>query len=131
MFSALALSWFLSIGYVPNQREIVGQSSVSLNSAKFATVAELGLRLDINRFSIYGGVENYQYFAEKVYFNPYRIDYKFGAEFRISKNVKLVFEHECDHPVNSKYYGAIGSVTEFDYLSSETQIKIVISGSNK
>jgi hypothetical protein len=127
MFPAIIFSWFLAFGYVPTQSDCVEEKLSMLNQSRIATVAEIGINADIARFSIYGSIENYQYFGDNVLFYPFRADYVAGASFRLTDNIKIIAEHECDHPVVCSPYGDFQST----YISSETKIMLRIEGGGK
>lgn len=124
---AIAISWFLTIGYVPMQDACLYGQMESLPSNKVATVAELGLRARLDRVTVYGAIENYQFVgvADRAgYFMPYRADYKIGLSIRIADGVELFVEHECDHPV---LYNST-CVPSSTFIMDETRIAIKFSG---
>lgn len=127
MFGVILVSWFLSFGYVPEVTEIVGDSITSIAPEYVPTVAEVGLRADYHRLSVYGSVETYQYYFNTLSFAPFRADYKIGAEFRMLDGVTAVVEHECDHAVVSSKTGHSSNT----YGSMETRMMVRISGSSK
>jgi len=122
MFQFLAITWFVTVGWVPLQDEIIGTKEASLKIGRVATVAELGFSADIfDRVNFSTSMESYQYInTDGGYFNPYRIDYKAALTFHLTRHVSLALAHECDHPVIStqedRYKGL--------YTSSETIVAI-------
>lgn len=127
MFSAIVFSWFLSFGYIPLQSDCVGETLSELDSERIATVAELGISADFYRLDVYGSIENYQYVSGKGTFYPFRADYVAGASLRITDNVKIIAEHECDHPVVCSPQGVLQST----YLSAETRVMVRIDGGGR
>lgn len=130
--SILAISWFLSFGFVPSQTDVVGDSFVTIPAQEMpATVAEIGLSVKIlDRLTIYGSIENYQLTNDFTSFLPYRADYKAGASLEIIKGLTINATHECDHPVIFSY-GPGKEDYEYTYMSSETQFFIKIQGGDK
>jgi hypothetical protein len=128
MFNALVISWFLTLGYVPQMNVNLGNQYQVLNSEQIATVAEIGVKADYHMFSVYGSMENYQYKQKDNFgFSPFRIDYTFGCSLAINSHVKLIFEHECDHSVNS----LANNKSDSSYGSAYTVVKVEFSGSTK
>ena len=127
MFSALVFSWFLSFGYVPIQSNCIGDTLSGLDSSRIATVVEIGMSVNFYRLGVYGSIENYQYVGEGGYFYPFRADYKAGASLRITDHVKIIAEHECDHPVVFSNNTKLQST----YMSAETRVMVRIEGGGK
>lgn len=127
MLGSLIIGWFLSFGYVPQQQECVGSKLVSVSPRDMATVAEIGLSAEYAPFKIYGSIENYQFFSGESTFYPYRADYKAGIELKLMKGVKVIAEHECDHPVVSCTNG----IAQCGYLSSSTRVMVRFEGTMK
>lgn len=127
MFGSLIIGWFLSFGYIPQQQECVDTEIVSIAPSDMATVAEIGLSAEYAPFKIYGSIENYQFFSGEQKFYPYRADYKAGIELKITKGVRIIAEHECDHPVVSGTNGR----SRFEYLSSSTRIMVRFEGTTR
>lgn len=128
MFEFIAVSWFLTLGWVPLQEDYVGYHRAVLDDTKIATVAELGLNAKFfDRLTLSGSMENYQYIGQDTnagYFLPFRIDYKASANLKITDNVSINAYHECDHPVVTNSRDDLKSV----YRSSETIISVTIRG---
>jgi|WetSurMetagenome_2_1015567.scaffolds.fasta_scaffold00711_46 hypothetical protein len=122
----LILGWWLTFGVVPQQQEVVKNTIVSTDCKKLATVCEIGLQADImDHFVLRGSMENYQYKADSMYFDPYRIDYKFSAGCRFNDNISLWFDHECDHPV------LWSNKESYSYYGKESKLYIRFDGCSK
>lgn len=124
MIGSLLLSWFLAFGYVPTQTECVNGTMLELDSSRIVTVIELGLTAQLSRLSVYGSLQNYQYVGEEWNFHPFRVDYTVGASLRLTDNVRIIAEHECDHPIDSSPQG----LERGSYMSEETKLMIRIEG---
>lgn len=124
MIGSLLLGWFLTFGYVPTQKECLNGTLLELDSSRIATVVELGISVQFYRLRVYGSLENFQYVGDELNFYPYRVDYTAGASFRITDHVRIVAEHECDHPINSSPSGR----ERGSYMSTETRVLIRIEG---
>ena len=59
----LVISWFLTLGYVPQMDEFVDYRGASLDSDRIATVAQIGLSVSTEDelFTIYTDMESFQY----------------------------------------------------------------------
>ena len=122
--SWLVVSWFLALGWVPEQGTGVHGRTEILEAGRVATVAQIGIDAEIyKRFHVFADFENYQYFDNKVFFDPYRIDYSIGASFQVNEWVSITLDHECDHPVNANTFTS--------YESSETKIIAKITGKSR
>lgn len=122
--SWLLVTWFLAFGWVPEQGNKVNGSLEELKYHRIATVIQLGLEANaFDRLSLYGTVDNYQYYDAEVFFDPYRIDYTIGAKLRINKAITFEAKHECDHPVKAN--------TLTTYNGSETSFIVKIQGTTE
>jgi hypothetical protein len=120
----LVMSWFLTLGIVPQQTECCNGQYCS--PVLPSTVAEIGLSATaFDHLILSTSMENYQTKGDNLTFNPYRIDYKFSAGVRINDNVSVWFDHECDHPVLS------GNIVKYDYRSEMSKLYIKLEGSTK
>lgn len=125
MFSAIVFSWFLNLGWVPLQDNVIGNQNTSIEKNRTATVAEVGIETTIDRMFVIGGsVENFQYFNTSVSYLPYRADYKVHFRIKLNEYVSINAEHECDHPVEY----VIGDKKQTSYMSTETKIFLRIQG---
>lgn len=124
MFGSLIIGWFLTFGYIPQQTECVNNQLVEISPSDMATVAEIGLSAECHPFKIYGSIESYQFFSGREQFYPYRADYKAGIELDIVKGVKIIAEHECDHPVVSCTDGK----SQCEFMAQETRVMLRIEG---
>jgi len=116
------VTWFLAFGYVPQQYESVYESVISLESARPATVAQLGLSLNAwKHLTISTDIENYQYVNDLGSYAPYRVDYSFTIEYRLNPSLIIIATHECDHIIK------LGSTVD-GYESQETKILAKLSG---
>jgi|GEM_PF-4169717 len=130
MLGVIAVSWFLSLGYVPMQDAFLGNVKETIPSGNIATVADLGLKARFESITVYGSIENYQFVGvgdNLGYFMPYRADYTFGVSVKIADGVSINLAHECDHPVIFKTDGSMTS----SYMSAETKIFIRFEGGEK
>jgi hypothetical protein len=123
----LVIGWFLTLGIVPQQQEAVGSRVSNTLSNRLATVAEVGLTATAaDRFVVGFSVENYQYKdPDSIYFNPYRVDYKFNAGVKFNAHVSVWFEHECDHPVE------YSNVERYTYSSQESKLYLKFEGTTR
>ena len=120
--SWLIVSWFLAFGYVPQQSESVLASQISLESARPATVAQIGLSLNAwKRLTISTDIENFQYMNDLFGYAPFRVDYTFTVEVRLNNALTIIATHECDHVIKN------GSAVD-GYESQETKILAKLSG---
>jgi hypothetical protein len=124
MFGSLIIGWFLTFGYIPQQTECVNNQLVEISPSDMATVAEIGLSAECHPFKIYGSIESYQFFSGREQFYPYRADYKAGIELSIVKGVKIIAEHECDHPVVYRTDGRVRN----GYMSQVTRVMVRVDG---
>ena len=127
MLESLIIGWFLSFGYVPQQDECLNGKLVSISPYDRATVAEIGLTAELHPLKIYGSIESYQFFYKDIFFAPYRSDYKAGLELSITRNVKIIAEHECDHPVVSCTDGK----SQCEFMAQETRVMLRIEGNTR
>lgn len=126
----LIVSWFLTFGYVPQMDEAVSNRRIQLDDSRYATVAQIGLAVatEDDRLTVYGDVENFQYVSTKnVGFNPFRIDYSIGMQFRVNDYIRINLDHECDHQVSSYSNGKV----DFNYTSNQTKFTVTIHGKTK
>lgn len=81
MFNAIVLSWFLTLGWVPNQYEFLGPSSLEINAGDLASTANMGFSVSFDdRLTIHTDIKSYQFSIPKsLYFAPYRVDYTIGG----------------------------------------------------
>lgn len=107
MFASIfALSWFLTLGYVPEQMTALRENGTvivqQIEGERIASVAELGFTITAwDRLTIGGSIENYQDVNTIVSYRPYQADYKARISLRVIDGVTLAVDHECDHPVES------------------------------
>ena len=130
MLGVIAVSWFLSLGYVTMQDVTIKGIRETIPSGQIATVADLGLKERFESITVYGSIENYQFIGvgdRLGYFMPYRADYTFGVAVELAEGISLNFAHECDHPVIFITDGSMAS----SFLSAETKIFIRFEGGEK
>jgi hypothetical protein len=128
MLTAFVMSWFLTVGFVPDMQDTSKGRLSEIDTEYVATVAEIGLSVTAwDRLTLSASMENYQYFVGEASFKPFRIDYKAGAYFKISENITVCAEHECDHPVSYRTNGQL----DYDYLSNQTRFSVTIKGSSR
>jgi len=126
MFGSIVIGWFLTFGVVPLQNEMIGASQFSVESGRITTMANVGLEATIDdRFRVYTELDNYQYKASGLYFNPYRIDYTIGAEFRVNKYISLFANHRCIHEVKYTTEQTPG------FSENETKLYVTFHGESK
>lgn len=101
MFGAFIVSWGIWFGFVPREGAVMYCGKDLLEYERPGTVAGLSLSVETGRFTVFTDMESFQIPREMEGFTPYRIDYTIGASVRVTKNVDLVVNHECDHPVTS------------------------------
>jgi hypothetical protein len=122
-FGVCLISWFLTLGYVPLMNDTVRTDRAGIDTAEFNTVAEIGLRADIWRFSVHTSWASYQSnIAGTLYFAPFRADFRVGADFTVTRNILISFNHECDHAVYSNTYN------RYPYGMNATSISITFHG---
>jgi hypothetical protein len=127
MLNFVVVSWFLTLGIVPQQSLSINNSRAYIDSDRVATVAEIGLKAVMwDKLVLQTSVENYQYKADsgELGFYPYRVDYKFDVGYMMNKNISFWINHECDHPV---VYTTDGK-SKFNYLSQETSLCVKFEG---
>jgi hypothetical protein len=128
MFEFIAVSWFLTLGWVPLQEDYVGSRRDIIDENRIATVAEIGLTATMfERLTLSGSIENYQYVGEDSsagYFNPYRVDYKASANIRITDHVSISAAHECDHAILTR----TREEGRPRYQSGETIVSVTFKG---
>lgn len=133
MFNFIVFSWALTVGFVPQQQNIVNASMVQIDKSRIATESSLEFGAILyEKMHIYTEIETFQYLSqETIGFNPYRSDYTFGADFFLTDHVTLGLSHECDHAVTSGINLSKNEyLTEYKYGSTETKIFVRI-GSEK
>ena len=127
----LVISWFLTLGYVPEMGESANGNVVNLDESRIATVAQIGISAstDDEMFTIYTDIENFQYALHDgtLNFDPFRINYSIGLEVKPNDNIRFNVDHECDHPTTSKTSGRLG----YKYNSEITTITVTLSGETK
>lgn len=122
--SWLIVTWFLAFGWVPEQGNKVNGSLEELEAGRTATVASLGLEaLAWDRLSVYGTIDNYQYYDAEIFLDPYRVDYVIGTRLQLTKALSFEARHECDHPVRG------GTLTT--YKGSETSFTLRVQGTTE
>ncbi len=129
MFNFLVFSWALTLGFVPQQQDLVDATLVQIDSSRVATVAALEIGATAwNRLHVYTEVETFQYTNDgSLSFSPYRADYTFGADFYISKMMLLGLTHECDHSViNTVNLTSKEYISSYRYAKNETKIFVKI-----
>ena len=131
MFQFIAVSWFVTLGWVPLQEDYIGSRRAVLDENKVATVAEIGIDATVfDRLTLSGSMENYQYIgtgSSAGYFNPFRIDYKASATLKISDHVSITAAHECDHPVITSSHDDLQNI----YQKGETIVSVTFRGGDK
>jgi len=129
MLSFLVLSWSLSFGYVPTMLDAVGVKTAEIDKQEINTYAAIGLSLTAwDRLTLSTSINNYQtYNPDSKLFNPFRVDYKAGIEFRILDGMTLEINHECDHTVLSSFTKPI----YYPYGKSQTIMSVTFSGTSK
>lgn len=122
MFQFLAITWFVTVGWVPLQDETIGSKAACLEHGRVATVAELGFSADVfERLTFSASMENYQYVStSRGYFSPYRVDYKAALTLRVTENISITAAHECDHPI----YSETKDKSKPLYMSGETIVSV-------
>jgi hypothetical protein len=131
MPSWMVLVYVLSIGYVPEQRETIGNyyddydTMITINTDNFNTVALFGFGIELfNHVRIKSEMESYQFSTDSLTkFYPFRIDYTIGAEL-YDEGFSIGIKHECDHSVI--YERRIPRSKK--YISMETQIYLKLEG---
>lgn len=127
----LVISWFLTLGYVPQMDEFVDYRGATLDNDRIATVAQIGLSVSTEDelFTIYTDMENFQYIPGSAGegFSPFRIDYSIGFQIKPNENIRFNIEHECDHPVQTKTMTA----GDYRYGSNLTTISVTLSGKTR
>lgn len=123
----IVVSWFLTLGYVPEMHEHISNPIDTNIYMKQATMAQIGLSFETqdNRFKVYTDIKNYQYAKSLVSFSPFRIDYSIGAQFNVNNSLHLNIDHECMHPVMSH------SVIDYPYGSGITTLSLTLKGSTR
>ena len=128
MVGWLAISWALAFGVVPQQDNVVNKSEQSIGVEQHATYSAVKFKATAwDTLSLYTSIENYQYAATAVSYKPYRVDYTAGASIRVNKNINIVIEHTCVHPVLSS--GQDRSSTLFSQNSTKAYIELHGEGS--
>jgi|WetSurMetagenome_2_1015567.scaffolds.fasta_scaffold28338_4 hypothetical protein len=124
----LVISWWVLFGIVPQQKEAIGTGIVDLKSSP-ATVAEVGFNIIADKhFLVEFSIENYQYKSiDGLFFNPYRVDYRFKTGVIFNDHISIFFDHECDHPIVSCNIPNSNP----DFLSQESRIYVKFEGISK
>ena len=127
MFNAIVISWFLSVGWVPLQTEMVDHSTFRINPDMTATMTEIGLSVTFDdRLKVFTEMDNYQYKdKDSLYFLPYRIDYTFGSTLDINKYISVTATHTCIHDVIYNRHQPKG------YQENETKVYATIHGETR
>jgi hypothetical protein len=97
----LILSWFLTVGVLPEQYGYIdfGDDLLSLAATETTYTTELGLRAEaFDCLRAWGSANVYEYHREGLAFQPFRADFTIGAAVYWGP-LELSIEHECDHPV--------------------------------
>ena len=133
----LVVSWFLTLGYVPEMHDQIGSSDpVVYQSASEimhqATTAKIGLSFETQdaRFKIYTDMQSFQYALSPVRFSPFRLDFSIGAQLNITDPsdtmaLHLNIDHECVHPVASH------NKLEYNYAGGIIVLSLTIKGSSR
>ena len=121
--SWLLLSWFLTLGYLPQSQEsiVMGRSTVdSINDGAFYQTIGLSATA-FNHLRLYTELQTYDRMGSINQWFPYRSDYIIGLDL-LAGPVTIGVRHECDHPV-------IWSMDqEYGYISGITEIYVKIEG---
>lgn len=127
----LVISWFLTLGYVPEMSDFVEYKTAEIDSSRIATVAQIGLSASTEDelFTIYTDMRNFQYAPDGKggKFKPFRIDYSIGFQIKPNNNIRFNIDHECDHAVQTKTMTA----GDYRYGSNLTTITVTLSGKTK
>ena len=95
----ILISWGLWFGAVPQQETFINTPEQELFSTHISTVAGLSLAGQYKCLTLFTSMESFQNIKSAIVFNPYQINYTIGANFDVTKNIRLTVSHECDHPV--------------------------------
>lgn len=124
----LVISWFLTLGYVPQMTDLVESEAVEIDGNRVATVAQIGLSASTEDelFTIYTDMENFQYIPISAGkgFSPFRIDYSIGFQIKPNESIRFNIEHECDHAVQTNPTAPF----DYHYASGLTTISVTLSG---
>lgn len=127
----LVISWFLTLGYVPQMTDLVESQAVEIDGNRVATVAQIGLSASTEDelFTIYTDMENFQYIPGSAGegFRTFRIDYSIGFQIKPNENIRFNIEHECDHAVQRNPV----VVGDYHYGSGLTTISVTFSGKTR
>ena len=127
----LVISWFLTLGYVPQMADFVEGKTAEIDGNRVATVAQIGLSAstDDELFTVYTDMKNFQYIPGSAGegFSPFRIDYSIGFQIKPNENIRFNIDHECDHAVQTKTMTA----GDYRYGSNLTTISVTLSGQTR
>jgi hypothetical protein len=123
--SWLVLSWFLTLGLVPQNDQMLVQSHDAIYTANPCFEQTAGLSLTaLDHARAFFAIKTYEVKSNSLLFAPFRSDYSIGAEV-FSRNIILGIKHECDHPVVSNP----GSFASNGYYLGTTEVYLTFHGS--
>ena len=126
LFSALMVSWFLSVGYVPQLIEVVYNEDqymyTEISSEAPAVYTNMGFEASLGSLKVWTELETYCYTVTGISYFPFRSDYIIGGSLNLGKNIQFVAEHECDHAVEF-----LVNASDYNrYMSMETKMYIKV-----
>lgn len=133
----LVVSWFLTLGYVPEMQDQISSSDTIIYQTASetmyqATTTKIGLSFETQdaRFKVYTDIQSFQYAKSPVRFSPFRIDFSIGAQLNITDpsdamTLHLNIDHECVHPVSSH------NKLEYNYAGGITVLSLTVKGSSR
>jgi|WetSurMetagenome_2_1015567.scaffolds.fasta_scaffold126176_2 hypothetical protein len=120
----LVIGWFLTLGVVPQQEEIIGSGISNAVADPFPSEVTVGLDATVaDHFIIGFSVENFMSDVDGSDFSPYRTDYHFSTGVRLNEHVSFWFENECIRPVRCELHSFSGQETKL-YLKLEGKEKL-------
>jgi len=120
-FPIIAVSWFLTLGFIPDSLERLDQNVITSERVFTQT---LGLEAKLGVFTLSTDIKNYTE-LDLPYFLPYRVDYSIKAEVG-NDRMSAGISHYCDHPVIYNLQDQ-----ELGYAGCGTEIYITVRGGDK